>query len=566
MLQSLTIKNLALIDSLEMEFTDGLNILTGETGAGKSVLIGSVNLALGEKADSSVIRDGAKEALIEMVFHVEEEAVLQAIREMDLSVEEDGCLILQRRILPNRSVAKVSGESVTLKQLRQLASLLINIHGQNDQLSLLSASAQNALVDAVAGEDATREKAAVADAFRAMSDIRRELDSMRLDAREREREADLIRYEIAEIEEAALKEGEDEELEQAFRRGANALKITETLGRASSLLREDADGALAGLEQSIRLLSPLTQADARIGEFASGLTDAESILRDTVHEMEAYLEDSVFDEETLAQQEKRLNLINRLKEKYDSAHDGIAGILSYRDARETELSRLEDYEAYCEGRRKEMEAFHRKAQEAADRLSALRKKAAAQLSGRLKDALKDLNFAEAKVTIEVSSDPDALTAAGCDTVTFLISTNPGEPLRPLSKIVSGGELSRIMLGLKTVLSDENESMAMIFDEIDAGISGKTAWKVSSKLGELAANRQVICITHLPQIAAMADTHYLIYKDLSGERAVTRIRTLTETETTEEIARLISTDDISDTAKKSAGEMRAEALSEKKKWT
>ena len=566
MLQSLTIKNLALIDTIEMEFSDGLNILTGETGAGKSVLIGSVNLALGEKADASVIRDGAKEALIEMVFGVEDPEVIRMIREMDLPVEDDGQIILQRRILPNRSIAKVSGESVTLKQLRQLASLLINIHGQNDQLSLLSASAQTALVDAVAGEAAEAEKKKVSEAFRAMSDIQKELDGMHQDARAREREADLIRYELAEIEEAALKEGEDEELEKAFRRGANALKITEALGRASFLLHEDADGALARVEQAIRLLSPLTQADPGMEEFTSGLSDAESILRDTVHEMDAYLEGDGFDEAALAEQEQRLNLINRLKEKYDSAHGGIPGILSYRDAREKELARLEDYEAYCQGRRKEMETLRHTALAAAGRLGDLRRKAASRLSGKLEHALQDLNFAEAKVGIDVASDPDTLHAGGCDTVTFLISTNPGESLRPLSKIVSGGELSRIMLGLKTVLSDESESMAMIFDEIDAGISGKTAWKVSSKLGELAANRQVICITHLPQIAAMADTHYLIYKDLSGERAVTRIRTLTEKESTEEIARLISTDDISDTAKKSAKEMRTEALEEKKKWT
>ena len=566
MLQSLTIKNLALIDTLEMEFTEGLNILTGETGAGKSVLIGSVNLALGEKADASVIRDGAKEALIEMVFTVEEEAVLSAIRDMDLPVEEDGQIILQRRILPNRSVAKVSGESVTLKQLRQLAALLINIHGQNDQLSLLDASAQTALLDGLAGEAAEEEKSAVAKAYRAMTEIQKELEGMSTDARTRQREADLIRYEIAEIDEAALTEGEDEALEAAFRKGANAMKITEAFGRAAGLLGEEADGALSRIGQAARLLTPLTRADERIEDFCTQLTDAEDILRDAVHEMDAYLSEDSFDEETLAAQEKRLNLINRLKEKYDAAQGGIPAILSYRDERETALAALEDFEAYREAQLKKADTYREEALAAAKRLGDLRRKAASSLSEKLKEALLDLNFAEADVEIEVRSDPNQLTVAGCDSVTFLICTNPGERLKPLSKIVSGGELSRIMLGLKTVLSGESESMAMIFDEIDAGISGKTAWKVSSKLGMLAADRQVICITHLPQIAAMADTHFLIHKELSGERAVTRIRLLSEEETTDEIARLISTDDISDTARKSAAEMRAEALAEKEKWT
>ena len=559
MLLNLYVKNLALIDEAEIGFTEGLNILTGETGAGKSVLVGSVNLALGEKADPSLIRDGAEYALIEMTFRADDEETIARIREMDIPVEEDQTIVLQRRLMRGRSVCKVSGETVTLKQLRALAAGLIHIHGQNDQQSLLRKEEQRAMLDACAGEAAEKPLGQVREAYRAMREKEKAFAQTDMDHRTRQREMDLIRYELKEIDDAALQEHEDEALEEAFRKMESVRRNAETLSQACACLAGDGQTVSEQVSRAVSLLSGIARNDTAAEGFHAQLSEIENLLTDVTRDLQDYLSDTSFSEEEYVRVTDRLNLINRLKEKYASANDGTDAVLRYRDKREQELSRLADLDAYRETLREEIDAERKKALKAAGALSALREKTAKRLSADTETVLKELNFKDVRFEIETVRDEETLGEYGFDRITFLISPNAGEKLRPLSEIASGGELSRIMLALQTAMADRHDALAMIFDEIDAGISGRTAWMVSRRLCALAKTRQVICITHLAQIASMADTHDLIYKERAGERTVTRIRRLDEEESIRELARLIGTDELTDEAVEGAKKMRDEAL-------
>ena len=558
MLLSLTVNNLALIEELEMDFTKGLNVLTGETGAGKSILIGSVNLALGAPADASLIRDGKDHALIELTFRTDDPETLSRLKEMDLSPEEDGTVVLQRKIMPGRSVCKVQGETVTVKQLRALAPFLIQIHGQNDQQQLLSAEEQLRLLDRYAGDEALKIKEQVRTGLEAYRALEAELEKTNLDERERQREADLIRYELAEIEAASLKEQEDEQLEEAFRKMESGRKSSDALSGAVSVLDADAEGgALGAISEALRLLAPL-KGDSDAAVFYEQLADAENLVRDLTREMRRRLDDGSFSEEAYAEVTDRLNVINRLKDKYASSNGSVTDILDYAEEQTKRLQQLEDLDAYRERLARDAGAAHEAVLQHARALSTLRKTCAKRFEKALKEALSDFDFADLQFAIDVQADENALTREGMDRVTFLISTNTGEKLRKLSDVASGGELSRVMLGIRTVLAAKNDAASMIFDEIDAGISGKTAWSVAKKLGQLSGNRQVLCITHLSQIAAMYDTHFLIYKDVSGDRTFTRIRQLEEADSTKELARLVGTAEVSEAAMENAAQIRKEA--------
>ena len=558
MLTSLHVKNLALIDEAEIDFGEGLNILTGETGAGKSVLIGSINLALGEKADVSVIRDGAEYALIEMVFHIDDSLLSDAIREMELPTDEDGSLILQRKLMKNRSVCKVNGENVTLKQLRELSRLLITIHGQNDQLSLLSQNNQKQILDQFDEPHTSPLKKKISDCFSLYQEQKRQFEEADIDERTRLREMDLISYELNEIEEANLTAGEDEQLESDFKKLSNHQKIAEAVSAAKALLSSGETTIADLIGEAVRRISPVSSMDQNLNDIFLALQDLESLTHDTSREIDDYLSDINADEEKLDEIASRLNLVNRLKEKYGHGTDRLQAVLDYAENRRQELEKLKDLEEFRARAAANMEQTFAELCRYADELTDVRRAAGSGLSALLEQALKHLNFENVRFETEIDSDHAHINADGADEITFMISLNPGEKLRPLHKVSSGGELSRIMLAIKTVLSENKESMAMIFDEIDAGISGKTAWRVSQKLGKLAKDRQVICITHLPQIAAMADTHFEIYKESSSGRNITHIRKLTEEMSVQEIARLIGTDDADATSLQAAGKLRKEA--------
>ncbi len=551
MLQSLHVKNLALIDEVEVEFGEGLNILTGETGAGKSIIIGSINLALGAKADKDLIRTGAEYALVELIFTVEQPQQLKAIQELDLPVEEEQ-IILQRRIMPSRNVCKVCGETVTARQLKQLAEILIDIHGQHEHQSLLQSAKQLEILDAYAGEVLTPYKEELRNIYGEYRKAVEALSDSEVDEETRKREVALAEFECQEIEEAALISGEDEEVEQTYQKLVNGQKIRDAVNIAHALCGYEEGGIGSNVGRALREMKTVSAYDDVLREFEQQLLDIDSLLNDYNRGVADYLSELEFDGELFDQTEKRLNLINHLKTKYGNS---IEDILQYRDKAESTLDKYRDYDTYRKELYERVNALKQKAAAVGTEISDIRRRFAAKLSEEMRTALVDLNFQEVAFEIKIASAPDLVSGNGFDKVTYMISTNAGERPRELAQVASGGELSRIMLALKTVLADKDAIETLIFDEIDTGISGKTAWKVSEKMGILGKGHQIICITHLPQIASMADRHFCIEKKVEDNRSVTDIRKLNEEESTAEVARMLGSASITENVMNNAREMK-----------
>ena len=561
MLLSLHVKNLALIEEEEVTFTDGLNILTGETGAGKSIIIGSINLALGGKADKAIIRTGAEYALIELVFTADNERQLEKLAEMDLPAPEDGTILVKRKILPGRSVCSVCGESVTLRQLREIAELMIDVYGQRENQKLLRREAQLQTVDDYAGERVSGLKEKVSESYRKWRALKEEWDKDDLDDAARRREADLLAYECREIEDAAVREGEDEELESRYRLMENFRKISEAAGQAGQWTGGQDQSAEEAVDRASRELSAVGGIDPELDKLAEELAEVENILSDFNRSLSDYLRNLTFDPGEFQVIRERLNQINHLKDKYGRTIPEIEKALSERSER---LAFLEDYENGRNRLHNEIEKEYGRLLELCAELSRARREASENFGAKLRDALLDLNFPQVEFESRITSGEENLSAGGYDRLVFYISMNPGESMRPLDQIASGGELSRIMLGLKTVFAGKDEIYAFVFDEIDTGISGKTAWKVAEKMGKLAEDHQILCITHLPQIAAMQDSHYSIAKETADGRTMTHIKRLTEEESDREIARLLGADRITDAALENAREMKRMAHSGKGK--
>lgn len=557
MLQNLRVKNLALIQETEVSFGEGLNILTGETGAGKSLLIGSVNLALGAKFDKEMLRKGAEQASVELQFSGNDR-VGQKLREMELEAQEDGSVILTRKMQVGKSVFRINGEVVTARQVKELAEVLIDIHGQHEHQSLLHKKKHMEILDAFGGEDAAALTEEVAKKYRQWKSLEKKLSEENLDEKERAREQSLAEYEWKEIDEAALRPGEDEELEGQYRVMANSQKITEALSESYAYTEGNANGAGSALGRALRLLGSVSEYDGRLQELESQLAEVDSLLADYNRDLSDYMADVQFDEEAFRKMEERLDLINRLKGKYGNS---IEEILSYGKERMEYLEQLADYDTYLEKLREECAAAKASLMSTCGKLGKLRQKNAALLTKLLLEALKNLNFLKVEFVIDLK-ELDEPTEKGLEDVEFLISTNPGQAPMPLGFVASGGELSRIMLAIKTVLAERDDVDALIFDEIDTGISGKTAWQVSKQLGKVAGAHQVICITHLPQIAAMADEHFVIEKKSDARDTVTDIRRLEEEDSLAELARLLGSDSLSEAALSNAKEMRKQAMETK----
>lgn len=551
MLESIRVKNVALIDEAEAEFHKGLNILTGETGAGKSILLGSVQLALGAKADKGLIRQGEESAFVELVFSLDEEQK-EALSEFDISPDEE-LLILQRKIYPGKSICKMNGETVTLKTMQNVAELFIDIHGQREHQSVLKAAKQEEILD-----DYCKNK---------ISDLLEELEKTYRSYREEEvllkeaekmdgshiKELELSRYELDEIEKADLKEGEDEILEGRYERLSNAKKIQEAVGGVESILQnENGSGILNGISLAIRQLKEAGNLDEALQDEMQQLSDAETILQECSRSLDRYLDGFSMEEEDLGAVEERLNLINRLKDRFGRE---IADILEYGRKLSEKINKLENFEHYNEELREKHEKTKADYFKLAVKLHEIRSSEGEKLKEEMEKALKDLNFEQCAFLVKTEYDEGMMSKKGCTRVVFQISLNPGEPLKDLSAVASGGELSRIMLALKSIFADKDHTGTLVFDEIDAGISGRTAWKVSEKLAVLRERHQVLCITHLPQIAAMADAHFCIEKTVEGEKTKTCIRLLEKTESIREIGRLLGTDQLTDAVLKNASEMK-----------
>ncbi|HIY30458.1 MAG TPA: DNA repair protein RecN [Candidatus Mediterraneibacter avicola] len=551
MLENLHVKNLALIDETEVEFGPGLNVLTGETGAGKSILLGSVQLALGGKYSAELLRNGAKSGLVELTFSIEDEKIKRRLEEMDIEVEE-GRVTLSRKLTEGRSVCRINGETVNMGLLKNAASLLIDIHGQHDSQSLLNRRNHLALLDLYGKEEISPLKAEMAEAFQSYQELVKKLDASSLDAESRARELDLAGYEVSEIEDAAPAPGEDEDLEELYRRMTQSRKVTEAVGEAYLYTGEDAQGNASDLlSRAIRALQEISEIDSQGEKLYGQLAEIDSLLNDFNRELADYAKSFEFSEEEFRETEERLNLLNHLKAKYGKT---INDVLEYCREKKRRISELEDYDAFLSQLQSDMETAKKRAGQAAGRLHRAREKAAVIFAREIREQMAELNFMDTRLELRIS-DLGRYSAGGSDEAEFYLATNPGEPLKPLGSIASGGELSRVMLAVKAVLAGEEDTPTLIFDEIDTGISGVTAGKVGEKLRLISKNRQIICITHLPQIAAVSDSHYLIQKETDGNSVKTEIAFLDDEMSVQELARMLGGANVTGNILESAREMK-----------
>ena len=557
MLHNLYVKNLALIDEMEVEFKEGLNILTGETGAGKSIILGSINLALGGRYSSDILRNEDEPGYVELTFFVEDEIQNELLKALDVFPEE-GVVTLSRKMIGKRSVSKINGETVQISQLKEVAEILIDIHGQHEHQSLLYKKNHLTILDEFAKDVIKDVKAQVADAYGSYKKYKEELQEANLDEKERNKEMSFLEFEINEIQAANLKENEDETLEEQYRRMVNGKKITANLEEAYGYTANANHNASDALSRAINCLQDAARYDEKASELYAQLSEVDSLLNDFNRELSDYSSSFDFSEEDFYEVEKRLNEINHLKSKYGNT---IEEILTYCTEKEETLRRLQDYDSYLEELRKNLADAEKKVNELSVQLSKLRKMAAKELTKAIKDGLLDLNFLDVQFEM-IFTKLEHYTALGTDEVEFMISMNPGEPVRSLGDVASGGELSRIMLAIKTVMAEKDQIETLIFDEIDVGISGRTAQKVSEKMAVIGRNHQVICITHLAQIAAMADAHFAIEKKVENGKTTTSISLLNADEEIAELARILGGAEITETVMQSAAEMKELAKSAK----
>ena len=557
MLQNLHVKNIALIDETEVDFGQGLNILTGETGAGKSILLGSVGLALGGKYSSDLLRNGAENGLVELTFSVDDGQIRQKLEEMDI-IPDDGMVTLTRKFTGSRSISRINGETVNTGKLKEEAELLIDIHGQHDNKTLLQRKNHLVLLDLFGRKEIAPIKSEMSKCYKEYRAICKKAEETSLNDEERRRELSLYEFEVHEIEEAALRENEDEELEETYRRMTESRKITDAVAQTYRYTCEDSS-ANAGdcLTRAIRAFREAAEFDEEGDRLCALLMDVDSLLNDFNRELSEYASKFEFSEEEFKETEERLNLINHLKAKYGSS---VSDVLAYCESKRHRIEQLNDYDAYIKQIEEEKEKALKKVERVTKKLHDVRNRYKTVFADEICIHLKELNFLDTRFEIHLK-DAGQFSANGKDEAEFYLALNPGEPVKPLENIASGGELSRIMLAIKTVLADAEDTPTLIFDEIDAGISGVTAAKVGEKLKLIGKSRQVICITHLSQIAAVADSHFLIEKSAENESVKTRIRLLNEEDSVKELARILGGDKITSSIMESAREMKEMAKSE-----
>lgn len=552
MLLNLHVKNLALINEVEVNFKDNLNILTGETGAGKSIIIGSVNIALGGKFSKDMVRDDQVPALVELLFQIDDQKIKSHLKEIDIILSQDGQLLITRKMINGRSICKINGETVTVNKIKDIAEVLIDIHGQHEHQSLLYKSKHLEILDRFAHKDIIDIKEKVEKAYEDYNRLLTQLNKDTLEEESRIRELNFTQYVIKEIEEANLLLGEDEELSTKFKKMSNSKQIVEVLTNIYSYTGYDNDIAAGdGIGRGLKAIGQIEGLDKNLEGLKNQLETIDNLLNDFNRDLSDYMQDMTFDDETFKETEERLNDINGLKLKYGNT---IEKILEYKEAMILKYEKLFDYETYIANLKNQCEITKAYLKEQCILLSKARQKAAVFLIKKIKHSLTDLNFLDVSFDMEFK-ELEYFSKNGMDEACFMISTNPGERLRPLHEVASGGELSRIMLAIKTVLADEDAIHTLIFDEIDVGISGRTAQKVSEKLVMLSRHHQVICITHLAQIAAMADAHYIIEKTIKNEKTVTSIRQLNEDDSILELARITGGVEITDRVLQSAKEMK-----------
>ena len=563
MLTKLTIKNVALIERAEIDFTAGLNVLSGETGAGKSVILDSVNFVLGAKADRTMIRYGENECFVKAEFCLPETSrAVQALRELD--VETDGEIIISRTFTSaGKNAVKINGSTVTTSMLRQVTDALVDVHGQSEHFFLLKESNQLKTLDEVVGTPIAEKKQVLAEYIRTLKDIETNIALLGGDEKERERRLDILQFQIEEITAVDIKEGEEEELLSKRNKISNMEKIIRALQECAQAVSSES-GALDNLRFAKRALSPIERLDPEYDSVSEQLENLLNEAENISEQITDLAEELYFDEREAEEVERRIDAIQALKRKYGANKQEIdAYLIKIQD----EFDLLSD----CEGQYKKLTAQREKMQDKifaiCQEMTRLRKEYGLAFCKRVTEELKTLNIASASFEIDFKpyekTDVSRVNSTGLDDICFLFSANAGEPLKPLGKIISGGEMSRFMLAIKTQISDMNEICTYIFDEIDAGISGKTAKVVGEKLAKIAKNTQIIAVSHLAQIAVMSDSEFLIEKQEQDGKTLTKVHALDKDGKKKEIVRLLGGSDSDEFASKHAEELLMQAEAYKK---
>ena len=552
MLDRLMVKDLALIEKSVVEFGPGLNILTGETGAGKSILLGSIQLALGQKANKDMIRHGSEQALIELSFSLgeEKEAALKELEE-DLEIEE-GSLIIRRKISEKKSENRVNDLSVTLAKLREISGELLDLHGQHEHHSLLKEGAHLAILDSFMTRRGGSVLSEVKEAYENYREKKKKVEAYSIPEEERKRELDFLQFELEELSSANLKPGEEEQLSKDYAVYENRDRLKSLLLRVQEELADrDFHGPVKNLEEAVTF-------DESLKNVLDTAYELEAVGEDCLRAVEHYLDHSEMDEEKFFLLGERLDTIRSLMMKYGGTEEKALEALSKKEER---LRFLTDYEKEKALMEEALARSEEELREKAERLSLERQKTAKELEERIQQEMQELGFLDTRFTFRFEKKKE-ISEKGFDEVESYVSLNPGEPLRPLREVGSGGELSRIMLSIKTVLADTDAVPTLIFDEIDTGISGRTAEKVGEKLEKIAKNHQVILITHLPQIAAKADRHFLIEKNVQEGKTKTEIHALNEEASVKELARLLGGEELTEAALQNARSLKAKAKEKK----
>ena len=552
MLDRLMVKDLALIEKSVVEFGPGLNILTGETGAGKSILLGSIQLALGQKANKDMIRHGSEQALIELSFSLgeEKEAELKELEE-DLEIEE-GSLIVRRKISEKKSENRVNDLSVTLAKLREISGELLDLHGQHEHHSLLKEGAHLAILDSFMTRRGGSVLSEVKEAYENYREKKKKVEAYSIPEEERKRELDFLQFELEELSSANLKPGEEEQLSKDYAVYENRDRLKSLLLRVQEELADrDFHGPVKNLEEAVTF-------DESLKNVLDTAYELEAVGEDCLRAVEHYLDHSEMDEEKFFLLGERLDTIRSLMMKYGGTEEKALEALSQKEER---LRFLTDYEKEKALMEEALARSEEELREKAERLSLERQKTAKELEERIQQEMQELGFLDTRFTFRFEKKKE-ISEKGLDEVESYVSLNPGEPLRPLREVGSGGELSRIMLSIKTVLADTDAVPTLIFDEIDTGISGRTAEKVGEKLEKIAKNHQVILITHLPQIAAKADRHFLIEKNVQEGKTKTEIHALNEEASVKELARLLGGEELTEAALQNARSLKAKAKEKK----
>ena len=533
MLLNLHVKNLALIEEVDVDFEKGLIVLTGETGAGKSLILGSVNIALGNKASKDMIRKGTDYSLVELTFSVSENCAKQ-LKKYDIYMEEDNIVTVTRKISEGRSISKINGETVNIKTLKNVMSLLIDIHGQHDHQSLLYTKNHLDILDKFAKDSILELKEQIKEEYSKYTKLIKKLEEFNIDEGQKAREIEFAEYEVNEIESANLKPEEDVQVEEEFKKLSNSKEIVSALSEIYNALSYETAGGLGDIiNKAVMDINSIKGMDEKLSQFQTELYDIDNLCRELTSQIYDYNSGMDFNPEYVREVEERLDVINHLKLKYGNS---IEEILRYKEEKEEYLEKLNNMTDEMESVKNQISELEGTLNNLCTKLSEQRKKAAKELEVLVKQALVDLNFIAVEFEIQITRK-ESIGENGFDNVEFMISTNPGESVKPLVKVASGGELSRIMLAIKSILATEDDIDTLIFDEIDTGISGQTAMKVAEKMAKISRNHQVICISHLSQIAAMADSHYLIKKTADENSTTTSIKKLTRQQSIEELLRI-----------------------------